>query len=125
MGDAVIVAGDRNTPTGVGKTTRQAVSDLVDKETPPRAWGRPIRYSMLSCAFRNTPTGVGKTVEEDVTQRIARKHPHGRGEDDLAFRQGMQEAETPPRAWGRLVKQATEIHKGGNTPTGVGKTAIM
>ena len=34
-------------------------------------------------------------------------------------------AETPPRAWGRLVRPAGKDQHGGNTPTCVGKTGLL
>ena len=92
------------------------------RETPPRAWGRPVRMVKATVASGNTPTGVGKTAPLTVIPCIRRKHPHGRGEDDADLRGADLRGETPPRAWGRRV-----IHRGGdgvvgNTPTGVGKT---
>ena len=92
-----------NTPTGVGKTARGNQSlpppekhphgrgeDPAEEpkvaslwETPPRAWGRLCGgYSRISHA-RNTPTGVGKTFVLTLTKSGIRKHPHGRGEDQL------------------------------------------
>ena len=70
-----------NTPTHVGKTSREAVrladegkhphargedsgSTLIfsrKKETPPRTWGRPISGESGRAVRRNTPTHVGKT----------------------------------------------------------------
>ena len=77
----VELADRRNTPTGVGKTSKtqrakhqrqkhphgrgedsggvSAVSGVM--ETPPRAWGRPLFFIDAIFAGRNTPTGVGKT----------------------------------------------------------------
>ena len=71
----------RNTPTGVGKTTGcrypicgeqkhphgrgedESIKSRVlpQKETPPRAWGRPDESDGNRRRSRNTPTGVGKT----------------------------------------------------------------
>ena len=50
------------------------------------------------------------------------KHPHGRGEDCVTRSAKTLEAETPPRAWGRLLSSAKTEGCNGNTPTGVGKT---
>ena len=36
-----------------------------------------------------------------MAECIARKHPHGRGEDGVAASGGGGQEETPPRAWGR------------------------
>ena len=50
------------------------------------------------------------------------KHPHGRGEDCLSWPRPPGRRETPPRAWGRPAWKTELALKGGNTPTGVGKT---
>ena len=134
---------DRNTPTGVGKTSPQhplrccrwkhphgrgedgdpRMSNLYRKETPPRAWGR--RRMRLEGAHQhgNTPTGVGKTCYQCLARGVDRKHPHGRGEDSRAARTSAGDGETPPRAWGRLTTPYFPAMTSGNTPTGVGKTA--
>ena len=71
----------RNTPTGVGKTKASlSPKNGVEKhphgrgedlgtvkaynnprETPPRAWGRPVATYTALVQQGNTPTGVGKT----------------------------------------------------------------
>ncbi len=71
----------RNTPTGVGKTSRIRCSITSGwkhphgrgedchglrqgahiGETPPRAWGRRTARFMRKSDYGNTPTGVGKT----------------------------------------------------------------
>ena len=91
----------RNTPTGVGKTTRGSAKRIQQRkhphgrgedararlractraETPPRAWGRRAQRLELPRSRRNTPTGVGKTGAGPGGCARARKHPHGRGED--------------------------------------------
>ena len=131
-----------NTPTGVGKT-----SDLSQhryhqrkhphgrgedhvfhdhstkrRETPPRAWGRPLMALEEKKEIGNTPTGVGKTIREYQKAQTAKKHPHGRGEDSSGRYKNQQPLETPPRAWGRRPRQPLLVRTGRNTPTGVGKT---
>ena len=73
--------GDRNTPTGVGKTGNDWAQSYEDKETPPRAWGRQMLIRLVTGASRNTPTGVGKTLRIFHPLPQVKKHPHGRGED--------------------------------------------
>ncbi len=51
-----------------------------------------------------------------------KKHPHGRGEDPHSTWLASVVSETPPRAWGRLLKKHQHILRDRNTPTGVGKT---
>ena len=131
-----------NTPTGVGKTRVDhkfralqqkhphgrgedvpgGVTLKPDQETPPRAWGRPARWSLNSRASRNTPTGVGKTPPPGRPPTPVRKHPHGRGEDLTLHHYDFRMTETPPRAWGRHPEYTFPDGSLGNTPTGVGKT---
>ncbi len=132
-----------NTPTGVGKTISRQISSAQAwkhphgrgedqssartaarwAETPPRAWGRPLLPDGTSVLERNTPTGVGKTIPHAERVRRREKHPHGRGEDATCQGMPWTIAETPPRAWGRLVERLNKGFSAGNTPTGVGKTA--
>ena len=93
--------GNRNTPTGVGKTNRNGPVRCTErkhphgrgedicipyfrikgKETPPRAWGRHPDRQLPQVHDRNTPTGVGKTDQWGLRHTQDQKHPHGRGED--------------------------------------------
>ena len=70
-----------NTPTCVGKTVTSlrvrfgfrkhphmrgedesyALADIIERETPPHAWGRPVFRCRLQSGQGNTPTCVGKT----------------------------------------------------------------
>ena len=137
-----VMCGNRNTPTGVGKTginlkqggrgqkhPHRRGEDkvyLYDKaqhaETPPQAWGRLLLAQIMLQGFRNTPTGVGKTKVSKHADIQAWKHPHRRGEDWPATGPDCMDSETPPQAWGRLHKWASLNIGLGNTPTGVGKT---
>ena len=94
----------RNTPTCVGKTfdtnpNRSGLEKhphvrgeddnpfprvILNRETPPRAWGRPARQALLSSTRRNTPTCVGKTSAALIVRKKRKKHPHVRGEDASA-----------------------------------------
>ena len=73
----------------------------------------------------NTPTGVGKTDSVTEFPRPRKKHPHGRGEDLGACLCKLLAQETPPRAWGRLSGGGGSDLGTRNTPTGVGKTAML
>ena len=55
------------------------IGDVV--ETPPRAWGRPVRRLRDDFNIRNTPTCVGKTPSLLKAVGKGTKHPHVRGED--------------------------------------------
>ena len=132
-----------NTPTGVGKTGCWHCPDgkytkhphgrgedfcpgtaaARSVETPPRAWGRPGPAFLHQRHVRNTPTGVGKTFQKVGIRGNRQKHPHGRGEDPVAAAATADGKETPPRAWGRLINEDISLGRGGNTPTGVGKTS--
>ncbi len=132
----------RNTPTCVGKTVTRP-SDFrgrwkhphvrgedpcprqscrCTRETPPRAWGRPLQIWSASKMRRNTPTCVGKTVLSNFSFSILGKHPHVRGEDYRLLNVRHFGVETPPRAWGRLKRLEVQVSVLGNTPTCVGKT---
>ena len=54
---------------------------VQNKETPPRAWGRPAPEQADKLVFRNTPTCVGKTNGLYIPAYREKKHPHVRGED--------------------------------------------
>ena len=111
-------------PHGRGEDCREQRLNAQQEETPPRAWGRPIRSGRAVLPERNTPTGVGKTKAVTRSRRCTRKHPHGRGEDSGESLAPVSRLETPPRAWGRLSPLAVYVPPVGNTPTGVGKTGI-
>ncbi|SMG63121.1 conserved hypothetical protein [methanotrophic bacterial endosymbiont of Bathymodiolus sp.] len=70
----------------------------------------------------NTPTGVGKTYSSIFLNVSQEKHPHGRGEDRHNSANIYKNGETPPRAWGRLLRLYFARARNRNTPTGVGKT---
>ena len=133
-----------NTPTCVGKT-EENVHDAVHRkkhphmrgeddlstqnvgdwgETPPHAWGRPMTAPRSLQGSGNTPTCVGKTNTFWQVWNAERKHPHMRGEDNIAMSFVLPQIETPPHAWGRHAKVSLERPKKGNTPTCVGKTEV-
>ena len=70
----------------------------------------------------NTPTCVGKTLPISTCPCWIWKHPHVRGEDHFPGVLCGTHEETPPRAWGRLLKTFAFMAGFGNTPTCVGKT---
>ena len=109
-------------PHGRGEDNPFLISFCAFKETPPRAWGRPIISLHIFLLYRNTPTGVGKTSCTTTCTITCRKHPHGRGEDIIEALWCVPTKETPPRAWGRLNKGYLLRSLFRNTPTGVGKT---
>ena len=91
-------------------------------ETPPHAWGRPVRSDDTRGNHRNTPTCVGKTEQYFAVSAKYRKHPHMRGEDLIHRKSILRRIETPPHAWGRLIQPFGGGGVLGNTPTCVGKT---
>ncbi len=50
------------------------------------------------------------------------KHPHARGEDDFINAKQVEGEETPPRTWGRQIRNQPGNAPPRNTPTHVGKT---
>ena len=87
-----------------GEDTSGRLEAHPQEETPPHAWGRPDNTTHLIHRFRNTPTCVGKTIVANLVAVIAEKHPHMRGEDVTRLYRRNEDEETPPHAWGRLVK---------------------
>ena len=110
-------------PHGRGEDPKMLAASSCARETPPRAWGRPIETQISSFVKRNTPTGVGKTAILPGLLCQDEKHPHGRGEDKRHLSSERTTRETPPRAWGRHGVEIPYSKEAGNTPTGVGKTA--
>ncbi len=135
----------RNTPTCVGKTcsilksqllywkhphmrgedVRGSFSPTWNTETPPHAWGRPLRKIRSICLYRNTPTCVGKTIYRPCHATPPEKHPHMRGEDRSKRSTRESLRETPPHAWGRRNWTKAMSGYDGNTPTCVGKTRYV
>ena len=106
-----------------GEDVRVGSERPCREETPPHAWGRQRRMSMMQFIVRNTPTCVGKTGAIISLKNPFKKHPHMRGEDIVARYKGSGEVETPPHAWGRQAIDAKVGAIQRNTPTCVGKTA--
>ncbi len=114
---------NRKHPHGRGEDSRRSPDNSLAMETPPRAWGRRSALPGSCAKVRNTPTGVGKTAAGSAPVGPARKHPHGRGEDQSRPSSRMLSPETPPRAWGRQHCLRAQLRRARNTPTGVGKTS--
>ena len=111
-----------NTPTGVGKTGIANLARLVTKKHPHgRGENRP-QFSSV-CRQRETPPRAwGRPSNSPLTKHPQKKHPHGRGEDFSFHSAVLSTHETPPRAWGRHLHNISVSARAGNTPTGVGKT---
>ena len=88
-----------NTPTSVGKTKTkitkipcrrkhphergeddlEAATRAQALETPPRAWGRHIRFHFSVSPLRNTPTSVGKTLLLSILSSVRYLAPSSSG----------------------------------------------
>src|SRR5690554_2284811 len=94
--------------------------------TAPRApLSSPIPPPVLIPPHINAPTDVGKTHRPAHRPGTREKHPHGRGEDADDPRRADAGPETPPRTWGRQPSLRGIASCSGNTPTDVGKTAVL
>ena len=80
---------------------------------------------MYGSRYGNTPTSVGKTRQACSRGPCPEKHPHERGEDPHHPIPVHYGEETPPRAWGRQTILNLKGRLGRNTPTSVGKTALI
>ncbi len=88
-------------------------------------WGRLLGIDQQLINNGNTPTHVGKTALSGQVTINNKKHPHACGEDTGSKAINPYMAETPPRMWGRLHRQAVKHPKVRNTPTHVGKTRLQ
>ncbi len=113
----------RKHPHGRGEDAILKSRQIGATETPPRTWGRLQEGILQGVDGGNTPTDVGKTFAKRAGLNVAKKHPHGRGEDIASETPVGRAAETPPRTWGRLRGGRLRLTWLRNTPTDVGKTA--
>jgi len=60
---------------------------------------------------RFTPTGVGTISVAPLAFVIASVHPHGRGDNCQAKRNGHKPTGSPPRAWGQLTPRRFHQHQ--------------
>ena len=111
----------RFTPTGVGTAVARdaatysqtvhphrrgdgalAVEAIVlERGSPPQAWGRRQMTDERPPECRFTPTGVGTARAMLRPWRIGPVHPHRRGDGIGNGRKKRKNAGSPPQAWGR------------------------
>ena len=111
----------RFTPTGVGTIPRRRSARVpravhphgrgdnvvyggrrsVGRGSPPRAWGQYRVERLLARCARFTPTGVGTMPARNSDNSAGSVHPHGRGDNQNAFRKRNADLGSPPRAWGQ------------------------
>ena len=77
---------------------------------------------MRAINARNTSTCVEKTVTVCDTVAVLEKHLHVRGENNPAHKKWIESAETPPRAWRKLLQRRSTSAAVRNTSTCVEKT---
>ena len=90
--------------------------------SPPRAWGRLGVEGGHSDACRFTPTRVGTTKSQTCTCSRCAVHPHARGDDMIGSAAASAATGSPPRAWGRHVRDRGRRVGDRFTPTRVGTT---
>src|SRR5690606_41022461 len=90
--------------------------------SPPRVWGKrwSSNYASLPCRF--TPTRVGKTNRLVRYSSMNTVHPHACGENFPFLLNNPRSVGSPPRVWGKHVKQLLYRLSDRFTPTRVGKT---
>src|SRR5579871_2000914 len=90
--------------------------------SPPRAWGRRCLAPDRRGETRLTPTCVGTTLPCRSNRRAMAAHPHVRGDDVLGAGAGHGHLGSPPRAWGRRMREVADQLPHRLTPTCVGTT---
>jgi len=76
-------------------------ADGVPYGSPPRAWGRLVRFRVVAAVNRFTPTCVGTAVAGLTAPPASSVHPHVRGDGVPASPTVQNPVGSPPRAWGR------------------------
>ena len=97
---------------------------LIDRGSPPRAWGRRSTGGAPKPVRRFTPTCVGTTSIVMSMIASGSVHPHVRGDDSSDLRIMASVPGSPPRAWGRPTDTAHRAHGRRFTPTCVGTTHL-
>ncbi len=90
--------------------------------SPPRVWGRPAAFALVTRSLRFTPTRVGKTPGARRRAGFALVHPHACGEDAVGRCAVGSPGGSPPRVWGRHDVAEQPAAETRFTPTRVGKT---
>ena len=88
--------------------------------SPPRAWGQLIHIGDPDCPSRFTPTGVGTICGAAAGNGSISVHPHGRGDNVIAWVIAAGVIGSPPRAWGQCTILRSGVVMKRFTPTGVG-----
>jgi len=116
---------------------------VLERGSPPQAWGRHGGRDGHNHERRFTPTGVGTAAACHPRRRTSTVHPHRRGDGALSHRgipwrpvhphrrgDGLSALSSracyrgsPPQAWGRLEGVTDDELVDRFTPTGVG-TAV-
>ena len=115
----------RFTPTCVGTTGGGPRPPRTTSGSPPRAWGRPGKRSLLRS---RTPVHPHVRGDDDAGRALleaeATVHPHVRGDDSVWTVRVPGSDGSPPRAWGRRNRGVTSSRLDRRfTPTCVGTTA--
>ncbi len=109
-------------PHVCGEDASVASSLAAPYGSPPRVWGRLLRYVDVRPAVRFTPTCVGKTPPSREHATLMPVHPHVCGEDGATREQAIANFGSPPRVWGRRDLSSLRSLRSRFTPTCVGKT---
>ena len=88
--------------------------------SPPRAWGRLLRDHPARPGIRFTPTCVGTASPGSSSSSWDSVHPHVRGDGFSGIIQLVLGFGSPPRAWGRLLRDHPARPGIRFTPTCVG-----
>ena len=129
------------TPAWAGKSDRQNIVDLVQRDhprvggekwalqdeqswpygSPPRGRGKEEDHHQRPGGGRITPAWAGKSRSLNWTSSTAWDHPRVGGEKILPRKRGDTKKGSPPRGRGKDQRQAQNSTGGGITPAWAGK----
>src|SRR6266542_1595810 len=90
--------------------------------SPPRVWGRPAPSQLAGDDERFTPTRVGTTFKWIGVSDLTAFHPHACGDDACKKSRKIPFCGSPPRVWGRRLRDLLAARGDRFTPTRVGTT---
>ena len=111
-------------PHVCGEGSGNAFPPLGMHGSPPRVWGRRIKFLLRAAWPRFTPTCVGKAPPPSTSASRHPVHPHVCGEGPPRSKSRRGHNGSPPRVWGRRLRLFSWPSHRRFTPTCVGKASF-